>query len=69
MAGAAIHGWRKSSRCDTSACVEVARVPGGVAVRDGKDREGAVLIFRVEWWQSFVDGLKVASSLQRDVSL
>lgn len=63
MAGAAIHEWQKSSRCDTGTCVEMARVPAGVAVRDGKDRDGPILIFGVAQWRSFVEVLRVTGSL------
>ncbi|MBO2458552.1 DUF397 domain-containing protein [Actinomadura violacea] len=39
--------WRKSSRSDSEggACVEVAGVAVGVAVRDSKDPEGPKLAF------------------------
>lgn len=52
--------WRKSRRSQQSgACVEVARnLPGVVAVRDSKHRDGPVLIFGLSEWQSFVSGIK-----------
>jgi Domain of unknown function (DUF397) len=52
--------WRKSRRSQQSgACVEVAgNLPGVVAVRDSKDRNGPVLIFAAHEWQSFVSGVK-----------
>ncbi|MGH3965479.1 MAG: DUF397 domain-containing protein [Pseudonocardiaceae bacterium] len=41
--------WRKSSRStggdDQADCVEVAEVPGQVAMRDSKDPAGPVLAF------------------------
>ncbi|WP_085067079.1 DUF397 domain-containing protein [Catenuloplanes japonicus] len=43
--------WRKSRRCDTAACLEVASVGGGVWVRDAA---GAVLIFSGEAWRVFL---------------
>jgi hypothetical protein len=39
-------------------CVEVARnLPGGVAVRDSKDREGPVLVLPRAAWQAFTAGI------------
>lgn len=52
--------WRKSSRSGpyTDNCVEVAFVDGGIAVRDSKNPEGAVLLFTEAEWDAFVDGAK-----------
>jgi hypothetical protein len=55
--GAPLH-WRKSGRCDSSTCVEVAVTPDGVGVRDGKDPDGAVLWFTPEEWTAFLDGVR-----------
>lgn len=49
--------WRKSSRSDGN-CVEVASTRVAVAVRDTKDRDGAVLIFPTPRWVAFVEGAK-----------
>lgn len=57
--------WRKSSRSGGNGgqCVEVARnLPGIVAVRDSKHRDGPVLIFATHEWQSFISGVKAAGS-------
>lgn len=52
--------WFKSSRsgpnCDN--CVEVAFVPGAVAVRDSKDPTGPALIFTPTRWEAFVGGTR-----------
>jgi Domain of unknown function (DUF397) len=48
--------WRKSSYSGDNggACVEVARnLPGAVAVRDSKDREGPALAFAPADWEAF----------------
>lgn len=37
-------------------CVEVARTPDGVVVRDSKDRNGPVLAFSDGEWNAFVAG-------------
>ncbi|TDC31804.1 DUF397 domain-containing protein [Micromonospora sp. KC213] len=49
--------WHKSTRSGSNggSCVEVAdNLPGVVLVRDTKDREGGMLQFAPEAWQSFV---------------
>jgi hypothetical protein len=58
MAGTVGHEWRKSGRCDSANCVEVAYADGRIAIRDGKDPEGPRLIFAVEEWTSFVDWVR-----------
>jgi Domain of unknown function (DUF397) len=53
--------WRKSSYSGNNGgnCVEVAsNLPGVVAVRDSKDREGPVLLFTPDEWRAFVDGIR-----------
>ncbi|WP_406074256.1 DUF397 domain-containing protein [Micromonospora sp. NBC_01638] len=49
--------WRTSTRSSTNGgdCVEVAdNLPDVVAVRDSKDRDGAVLTFSPAAWRAFV---------------
>lgn len=52
--------WQKSTRsgpnCDN--CVEVAFVPGAVAVRDSKNPTGPALLFTIDEWDAFVGGAK-----------
>jgi hypothetical protein len=49
--------WRTASTGGN--CVEVAALPdGGVAVRDSKDRAGAVLEYTRDEWATFVDALR-----------
>jgi hypothetical protein len=52
--------WRKSTRSGpySDNCVEVAFVGGAVALRDSKDKAGAVLLFTPEEWLAFVGGTK-----------
>jgi hypothetical protein len=50
--------WRKSRRCGSNACVEVAKVDGAYLVRDSKDPDGAVLSFTEREWAAFVDGVE-----------
>lgn len=52
--------WRKASASTANGdCVEVAclRV-GGVAVRDSKDKAGAILRFGRDAWQQFLDEVR-----------
>lgn len=52
--------WRKSSRCASNACVEVAPVDGGgVMVRDSKNPERTPLVFTPEEWSAFVEGVNL----------
>ena len=52
--------WFKSSfsggACNN--CVEIALLPGEIAVRDSKDRQGPVLVFTPAEWQAFLDGVR-----------
>ena len=53
--------WRKSTRSQTSNCVEVASLgtgPTTVALRDSKDQGGAVLLFDRAGWLDFIAGTK-----------
>jgi hypothetical protein len=55
--------WRKSSFSGSNGggCVEVARnLPGVVAVRDSKDRQGPALVFTPAEWRAFLDGVRAA---------
>jgi len=50
--------WRKSARCGSSACVEVAKVDDVYLVRDSKNPNGAVLSFTEREWAAFVEGVE-----------
>jgi hypothetical protein len=52
--------WRKSSRCQTSECVEACSGHAVVGVRDTADREGPVLTFGAAAWREFAEGLRAA---------
>jgi Domain of unknown function (DUF397) len=51
--------YRKSSRCSSGGCVEVAPLPdGGAVVRDTKDRTREPLAFDRQEWADFIAGAK-----------
>ena len=50
--------WRKSSFSGANGCIEVAVVEDQVAVRDSKDRHGAMLVFTVDEWRMFLTGIR-----------
>ena len=51
--------WRKASYSNGQGdCVEVSSLTGSVAVRDTKNRGGAVLSVPAEAWRAFTDELK-----------
>ncbi|WP_372442030.1 DUF397 domain-containing protein [Actinomadura violacea] len=52
--------WRKSSYTTSNGgdCVELASVPGTVAVRDSKDPDGPKLVFGRRAFTSFLTGIK-----------
>jgi hypothetical protein len=50
--------WHTSSYCSTGTCVEVAREPREVHVRDTKDPEGPSLVVSVDSWQDFIASIK-----------
>ncbi|SDC06382.1 DUF397 domain-containing protein [Streptomyces prasinopilosus] len=58
-----LDNWRKSSYSgegDGNDCVEIARSPAHVAVRDSKAHTGATLVFPAVAFIPFVEALKKA---------
>lgn len=50
--------WTRALRCgESSHCVEVRRVAGGMQVRSSQDPDGVVLSFTDAEWDAFVDGV------------
>ena len=51
--------WRKSSRSQYNACVEVRFLGDCVPLRNSRDPDGPVLVFTVPEWDAFVEGVKL----------
>lgn len=50
--------WRKSSYSGVTNCVEVAPLGGSVALRDSKHPEQGHLVYTVDEWNSFIQGVR-----------
>lgn len=49
--------WRRSSKCEQGACVEVAGDGDDIVMRDSKHPDGPVLRFTRDEWTAFVGGV------------
>ncbi len=59
MIGSQTHvNWRRSRRCDSGTCVEVAYLDGAFAVRDSKTDNGPMLTFTRPDWEAFLAGVR-----------
>jgi len=54
--------WRKSTYSGGNGgnCIQVAGLPGTVAVRDSKDPDGPVLLFTAAEWAAFTARVKAS---------
>ncbi|MCF3101003.1 DUF397 domain-containing protein [Streptomyces roseoverticillatus] len=52
--------WVKSSHSEGTgnSCVEIARLPLEVGVRDSKNKSGAALVLSVPAWSAFIDEVR-----------
>lgn len=53
-----VTGWRRSSRCESQHCVEVARTVDGLAVRNSTDPRHR-LTFVGSAWRAFLVDLRI----------
>lgn len=50
--------WRRSSRCETAACVEIATLPDGrVGIRDSKHPDREPLVWHRAQWTLLCDAI------------
>lgn len=49
--------WRRSTRCGSNACVEIAKQQDQYLVRDSKNPDGPVLTFTPTEWIAFKAGM------------
>ena len=56
--------WRRAQRCGTSSCVEIARGPDVIHMRDSKDPDGPVLTFGHDVWNGFLADLRDPSGIR-----
>ncbi|WP_373320658.1 DUF397 domain-containing protein [Rhizocola hellebori] len=49
--------WRKSSFCESGACLEVAAVGEDIVVRNSQDPHGTTLRFSKPVWASFLEAV------------
>jgi hypothetical protein len=57
LMAAAAWDFRKSTRCESSTCVEVARLDGQAAIRNSTD-PAVHLIFAGADWSAFIAGIR-----------
>jgi hypothetical protein len=50
--------WKKSSRCGSATCVEVAKFDDQYLIRDSKNPKATPLSFTTDEWNAFVAGVR-----------
>jgi uncharacterized protein DUF397 len=50
--------WRRSPRCASATCIEVAKVADRFLIRDSKSPDGGTLVFTREEWEAFIEAIK-----------
>jgi hypothetical protein len=50
--------FRKSSRCESGGCVEVAVTGSEVFMRDAKHADSPILAFSASQWAAFLEGIR-----------
>jgi hypothetical protein len=57
--------WKTSSYCSSSACVEVAKTPNEIRVRNSNDPDATELIFVPAAWAEFMAGIRAGDFAER----
>jgi hypothetical protein len=50
--------WRRSPRCDSVTCVEIAEHEGHIFLRNSTSPTGPILTFTRDEWEPFVEAVK-----------
>jgi len=50
--------WRRSARCGTTSCIEVAKIGNLYLIRDSKEPDANPLSFTADEWTAFVHAIK-----------
>jgi hypothetical protein len=50
--------WRRSPRCTSANCIEVARVADRFLIRDSKNPDTRTLSFTRQEWEAFAEAIK-----------
>ncbi len=50
--------WRRSARCASATCIEIAKVADRFLIRDSKNPGAGTLEFTAEEWEAFAESVK-----------
>jgi Domain of unknown function (DUF397) len=50
--------WRKSSRCNNGACIEIAVQDDAILVRSSADQDGPIIALSLAAWRDLIIGIK-----------
>lgn len=53
--------WRRSSKCDGGACVEVAELDAVIMIRDSTEPDGDPIKISRDVWRDFISSLRTGS--------
>lgn len=53
--------WRRSSKCDGGACVEVAELDAMIMIRDSAEPGNAPIVVSRDVWQDFVSWVRTSA--------